>query len=79
MSLLATLPLKPLPPINNDNPVFYPGAVCLGSVVARGVVLFFRVRSMNKQIGRIQAPKEADLKQAEWERREAEKAAKADS
>jgi hypothetical protein len=57
-------------PLNNDTVT--PGALCLLIVVLMGVALFFLVRSMNKQIGRIQAPKEADLKQAEWERRQAE-------
>jgi Na+-transporting methylmalonyl-CoA/oxaloacetate decarboxylase gamma subunit len=62
-------------PLNNDTVT--PGFLGLGVVVVLGLVLFFLIRSMNKQISRIQAPKEADLKQAEWERREAEKAEKA--
>jgi hypothetical protein len=53
-------------PLNDDTVT--PGFLCFGVVIALGVVLFLLIRSMNKQIGRIQAPKEADLKQAEWER-----------
>jgi len=64
MSILA-LPSDP------NSSVYYPGFVCLGIVVALGVALFFLVRSMNKQISRIEAPKEADIKQAEWEARQA--------
>jgi Na+-transporting methylmalonyl-CoA/oxaloacetate decarboxylase gamma subunit len=45
-----------------------PGFLGFGVVVILGVALFFLLRSMNKQISRIEAPKEADLKQAEWER-----------
>lgn len=54
----------------NDSDVA-PGALGFFVVVALGVALFLLIRSMNKQIGRIQAPKEADLKQAEWDRRQA--------
>src|SRR5581483_965344 len=50
-------------PLNNDTVT--PGAICLGVVVLMGVALFFLLRSMNRQIGKIQAPKEADLRQAE--------------
>ena len=46
-----------------------PGATAFLVVVALGVALFFLIRSMNKQISRIQAPREEELKQAEWERR----------
>jgi Na+-transporting methylmalonyl-CoA/oxaloacetate decarboxylase gamma subunit len=63
-------------PLNDDTVT--PGFLGLGVVVVLGVILFFLVRSMNKQISRIQAPKEADLKQAEWERREAAKAERAE-
>jgi hypothetical protein len=49
-----------------------PGVVAFLIVAALGVTLFFLVRSMNKQIGRIEAPREEDLKQAEWERRQEE-------
>jgi large-conductance mechanosensitive channel len=50
-----------------------PGVVAFLIVAALGVTLFFLVRSMNKQISRIEAPREEDLKQAEWERRQEEK------
>ena len=50
-----------------------PGVIAFLIVAALGVTLFFLVRSMNKQIGRIEAPREEDLKQAEWERRQEEK------
>jgi hypothetical protein len=53
-------------PLNNDTVT--PGFLGFGVVIALGVALFFLLRSMNRQISRIQAPKEADLKQAEWER-----------
>jgi Na+-transporting methylmalonyl-CoA/oxaloacetate decarboxylase gamma subunit len=53
-------------PLNDDTVT--PGFLGFGVVVALGVALFLLLRSMNKQISRIQAPKEADLKQAEWER-----------
>jgi hypothetical protein len=51
-----------------------PGVLGLVIVVALGVALFFLVRSMNKQISKIEAPSEEDLKQAEWERRQQESA-----
>jgi hypothetical protein len=53
-------------PLNDDTVT--PGFLGFGVVIALGVALFFLLRSMNRQISRIQAPKEADLKQAEWER-----------
>ncbi|MFC4911092.1 hypothetical protein [Actinomadura gamaensis] len=59
-------------PLNNDT--VSPGFLGFGVFVALGVVLFFLIRSMNKQMKKIQAPKEADLKQQEWERAEAAKA-----
>jgi hypothetical protein len=52
-----------------------PGVLGFLVVVALGVALFFLVRSMNKQISRIEAPSEEDLKQAEWERRQQEESA----
>ncbi|MGH3243355.1 MAG: hypothetical protein ACRDNL_23450 [Spirillospora sp.] len=60
-------------PLNNDtvSPGFLGFAVFLGLVVAT----VFLIRSMNKQMKKIQAPREADLKQQEWERAEAAKAA----
>jgi hypothetical protein len=52
-------------PLNNDT--VSPGFLGLGVVVALGIALYLLIRSMNRQISRIDAPKEADLKQAEWE------------
>ncbi|MCW2938333.1 MAG: hypothetical protein JWN00_1318 [Actinomycetia bacterium] len=52
-------------PLNNDT--VSPGFLGFGVVVALGIALYFLIRSMNRQISRIDAPKEADLKQAEWE------------
>jgi hypothetical protein len=51
-----------------------PGILGFLIVVALGVALFFLVRSMNKQIRKIEAPSEEDLKQAEWERKQEESA-----
>jgi hypothetical protein len=48
-----------------------PGVIAFIIVAALGVTLFFLIRSMNKHIRRIQAPSEDDLRQAEWERRQA--------
>ncbi|MEV5576231.1 hypothetical protein AB0L06_39890 [Spirillospora sp. NPDC052269] len=59
-------------PLNNDTVT--PGFLGFGVFLAIGVALVFLIRSMNKQMRRIQAPKEADLKQQEWERAEAAKA-----
>ncbi|MFC5181982.1 hypothetical protein [Actinomadura harenae] len=59
-------------PLNNDTVT--PGFLGFGVFVALGVVLVFLVRSMNKRMKGIQAPKEADLKQQDWERAEAAKA-----
>ena len=49
-----------------------PGALGFVIVVALGVALYLLIRSMNKQIARIEAPSEEDIKQAEWERRRQE-------
>ncbi|HXA60479.1 MAG TPA: hypothetical protein VNW94_15075 [Streptosporangiaceae bacterium] len=57
-------------PLNNDT--VSPGFLGFGVVVALGIALYFLIRSMNRQISRIDAPKEADLKQAEWEAAQAE-------
>ncbi|WP_026414457.1 hypothetical protein [Actinomadura oligospora] len=59
-------------PLNNDTVT--PGFLGFGVFLAIGVALVFLIRSMNKQMRRIQAPKEADLKQQEWERGEAARA-----
>jgi hypothetical protein len=54
--------------VNEDQVT--PGVIAFLVVAALGVTLFFLIRSMNKQISRIQAPREEDLRQAEWERRQ---------
>jgi hypothetical protein len=54
----------------NENQVT-PGVTAFLIVAALGVTLFFLIRSMNRQIGRIKAPSQDDLRQAEWERRQA--------
>lgn len=56
--------------VNEDQVT--PGVTAFLIVAALGVTLFFLVRSMNKQISRIEAPSEDDLRQADWERRRAE-------
>lgn len=58
--------------VNEDQVT--PGVTAFLIVAALGVTLFFLIRSMNKQIGRIEAPHEEDLRQAEWERRQETKA-----
>ncbi|MBO2446920.1 hypothetical protein J4573_07445 [Actinomadura barringtoniae] len=64
-------------PLNNDT--VSPGFLGFGVFIALLIALVFLVRSMNKQIRKIQAPKEADLKQQEWEAAQAAKEAKAES
>ena len=54
-----------------DEDTVTPGVLGFLVVIALAVVLVFLIRSMNKQISRIQAPKEADLEQADWDRRQA--------
>jgi hypothetical protein len=49
-----------------------PGVTAFLIVAALGVTLFFLIRSMNKRISRIEAPHEDDLRQAEWESRQAQ-------
>jgi len=56
--------------VNEDQVT--PGVIAFLIVAALGVTLFFLVRSMNKRIARIQAPSEDELRQADWERRQAE-------
>jgi hypothetical protein len=55
-----------------------PGVVPFLIVAALGLTLFFLIRSMNKQIRRINAPSEDDLRQADWERRQAEERAESE-
>jgi hypothetical protein len=54
--------------VNEDQVT--PGVIAFLVVAALGVTLFLLIRSMNKRIGRIQAPSEDDLRQADWERRQ---------
>ena len=56
--------------VNEDQVT--PGVVAFLIVAALGVTLFFLIRSMNKQIRRIEAPSEDELRQADWERRQEE-------
>jgi hypothetical protein len=48
-----------------------PGVLGFLVVAALGAVLFLLIRSMNKHLKRIEAPSEDDLKQADWESRQA--------
>ncbi|WUH97498.1 hypothetical protein OHR68_28765 [Spirillospora sp. NBC_00431] len=74
-SLKAAVASGTAMPLNDDtvSPGVLGFAVFLGLVVAT----VFLIRSMNKQMKKIQAPREADLKQQEWERAQAAKAARA--
>jgi hypothetical protein len=49
-----------------------PGALGFVIVLALGAALYLLIRSMNKQIARIEAPSEEELRQADWERRQQE-------
>jgi Na+-transporting methylmalonyl-CoA/oxaloacetate decarboxylase gamma subunit len=69
------LPLAHAIPLNNDT--VSPGLLGFGVFMALLVVLVFLFRSMNKQMKKIQAPKEADLRQQEWERAQAARVAAA--
>jgi hypothetical protein len=64
-------------PLNNDT--VSPGFLGFGVFLALVVALVFLLRSMNRQIGKIQAPREADLKQQEWERAQPAKAEQSDT
>ncbi|MBC6457565.1 hypothetical protein [Actinomadura sp. HBU206391] len=65
----GAMPLAALAGVDEDSVT--PGVLGLLVVVALGLALVFLIKSMNKQISRIQAPREQDLKQAEWEQRRA--------
>ncbi|MCP9950249.1 MULTISPECIES: hypothetical protein [Actinomadura] len=67
MPPLAAIPL-------NDDTVS-PGVLGFVVFLALLAATVFLIRSMTKQMKKIQAPREEDLKQQEWERAEAEKAA----
>lgn len=56
--------------VNEDQVT--PGVTAFFIVAVLGLTLFFLIRSMNKRISRIEAPHEEDLRQAEWERRQAQ-------
>ncbi|HEX2313282.1 MAG TPA: hypothetical protein VHJ17_06095 [Thermomonospora sp.] len=58
----------------NDDTVS-PGLIGFAVFVALCVAVFLLIRSMNKRLRNIKAPYEADLRQEEWERRQAEDAA----
>ncbi|MEV0399781.1 hypothetical protein [Actinoallomurus sp. NPDC050550] len=58
--------------VNEDQVT--PGVVAFFIVAALGLTLFFLIRSMNKQIRKIEAPSEEELRQADWERRQKESA-----
>ncbi|WP_187437949.1 hypothetical protein [Actinomadura decatromicini] len=75
MSPLAVPLAPPLAalPLNDDT--VSPGMLGFGVFVVLAVATVFLFRSMGKQLKKIQAPREADLRQQEWERAEAAKAA----
>jgi hypothetical protein len=56
--------------VNEDQ--VSPGVTAFLIVAALGLTLFFLIRSMNKRIERIEAPYEEDLRQAKWERGQAQ-------
>ncbi|MFB4312990.1 hypothetical protein [Actinomadura sp. 21ATH] len=62
-------------PLNDDTVT--PGFLGFGVFIALAVATYFLIRSMNKQMRKIQAPREADIKQEAWEREQAAKAGKA--
>ena len=59
-------------PLAVPEDVVSPGGLGFVIVLALGVALYLLIRSMNKQIARIEAPSEEDIKQADWERRRQE-------
>lgn len=61
-------------PLNDET--VSPGFLGFGVVLAIGLLTYLLIRSMNKQMRRIQAPSEAVLKQQEWEAAQAAKSAK---
>lgn len=65
-------------PLNDDT--VSPGVLGFVVFLALLAATVFLIRSMSKQMKKIQAPSEEDLKQQEWERAQAaESAAKAKS
>ncbi|MFI0371400.1 hypothetical protein ACH35V_26340 [Actinomadura sp. 1N219] len=70
---MSVVPVLADVPLNDDT--VSPGVLGFAVFIGLLVATVFLLRSMNKQMKKIQAPREADLKQREWERAEAEKAA----
>lgn len=62
-------------PLNDDT--VSPGLLGFAVFIALLVATVFLIRSMGKQMKKINAPREADLKQQEWERAQAAKSAAA--
>ncbi len=54
----------------NDETVS-PGALGTLVVVCLGIALVFLIKSMNKRISNVDAPRQADLDQEAWEKAEA--------
>ncbi|NEA24378.1 hypothetical protein [Actinomadura bangladeshensis] len=69
-----------MPPLNalplNDDTVS-PGVLGFVVFLALLAATFFLIRSMTKQMKKIQAPSEEELKQQEWERAQEAKSAAA--
>ncbi|WP_243722527.1 hypothetical protein [Actinomadura sp. 7K507] len=59
-------------PLNDDTVT--PGFLGFGVFLALVAATVFLVRSMTSRMKKIQAPREADLMQEEWERAEAQRA-----
>ncbi|WP_106402972.1 hypothetical protein [Actinocorallia populi] len=57
----------------NDETVS-PGALGTLVVVCMGIALVFLIKSMNKRISNVNAPRQADLDQEAWEAAEATRA-----
>lgn len=74
-ALTAAAPLSI--PLNDDT--VSPGVLGFVVFLVLLAATIFLFRSMNKQMRKIQAPREADLKQQEWERAEAERKARGEA
>src|SRR5688572_28166868 len=68
--MITALALSPPAQELNDVTVS-PGLIGSLVVLSLIIAMVFLLRSMSKQIGKIQAPKQADLDQAEWEAKQA--------
>ncbi|SEG45831.1 hypothetical protein SAMN04489712_105326 [Thermomonospora echinospora] len=62
-------------PLNDDT--VSPGLLGFAVFAALCVAVFLLIRSMNRQMRKIQAPRQADLDQEAWERNRAAEPAKA--